>query len=111
MIEDLHPKTEHHPLPRELKQVDPQILKYEFKRENDDIEQGDYRQPRQVPLKDMIVYGHLGQIGPGELKERAHDKNSQGEEHQPPVGTEVLQKATHESKVINPSVEILIETF
>ena len=75
----------HHALPGELQDVDLREAHREGQQQREQVECGHPRQPRRVAPRDVLVDGHLGEVGRHQVQ-GGHDHDEQeGGRHRPPV--------------------------
>ena len=103
---NLHAHVEHDALPDHLHHVGLGVLEQERRKQYGHVHQGDVVETGKIALGDVLVDGDLDQIGRRELRHRVADQREQRTGHVPLVGTEVRQKATHESRVVGLAEDV-----
>ena len=105
---NLHPQVEHDPLPGELHHPRLQILGREGGDEDAQIQGAEAIEAGELAGGDVAVDGDLDQIRLRQRGGRTGKNRDQRHGHFPPVGTEIVQQAPHEARVVGFAKDFVV---
>ena len=103
VLVDLQPHVVHDALAGVLHQPGLRELQDEGPGQHHEEQQGDAIQPGQVARGDVLVDGHLRQVGLRQLQQRPRDDRRQRAGHVQAVGPQVPHQAAHQPRVVGLS--------